>query len=131
MRPSNFYNVVPFVNDILQFVKKEKTRRAKKAKKDQQNGKINHQQSFTGETFMKLFCATPPTSSPLPSPSSSSASSEAKPDTILVYTAPLIEKPPKKVRYLFTLLTYLKYNFSANFYCVNPASTINISNPCY
>jgi mRNA-decapping enzyme subunit 2 len=111
MKPNNFYNVVPFVADILQFVKKEKIRRARKAKKEMQqvNGKLNTvasqqsitstaAQSFTGETFLKMFSA-PIMSSPLASPSSSSTgstSSEPKSDTILVYTAPKEEKQVKK-----------------------------------
>jgi 8-oxo-dGTP pyrophosphatase MutT (NUDIX family) len=101
MKPANFYNVVPFVADILQFVKKEKNRRARKAKKDQVNGKVNNvqpQQTFTGETFMKLFSTPMAASSPLASPSSNSSSNstELKSDTILVYTAPVEEKQPKK-----------------------------------
>uniref|UniRef100_A0AC34GXL2 Nudix hydrolase domain-containing protein n=1 Tax=Panagrolaimus sp. ES5 TaxID=591445 RepID=A0AC34GXL2_9BILA len=105
MKPNNFYNVVPFVADILQFVKKEKSRRARKAKKEQQqqvNGKINaipSQQSFTGETFLKML-SFPSMASPLPSTSSSSASTlsdqQPKGDRILVYTAPVEEKQAKK-----------------------------------
>ena len=63
MKPNNFYNVIPFVQDLLNFVKKEKAKKGKKDKKKVPSPvQLTHavsnpimipNQAFTGESFLK------------------------------------------------------------------------------
>lgn len=68
MRPNNFYNVVPFVNDIINYVNKERSNNIKKANKDPPV--LHHTQStpvfsnlesmsFTGESFLQMITNSP------------------------------------------------------------------------
>ncbi|KAE9556780.1 hypothetical protein FO519_000186 [Halicephalobus sp. NKZ332] len=90
MKPNNFYNVIPFMQDLLNFVKKEKAKRERREKRKLLSPApmnnavskpvVNPKRTFTGESFLKHILNFDHLST--------SPMNEYKPLTILVYSVP-------------------------------------------